>query len=538
MSIIPNVYQTLGNGFGPILITLVITQAGIVAMLDSSGNINMLLPSSAGTFSDTSSPPVSSSSPCSVGTFNSQLSIFPCSLCPQGTSTNGLTGQSSCVPCASNAFCPLGAAFGNISSSSSLLTSVSQPLAYPVSPQSIRFDNILMENMFFLRSSMSSHCVLVSPFFWALIAMLLGIIIACNMIILKYCVTSSRGKVTRKYVKRFFKQADIVFEGELWMGGIATFPIFILAIFAYAFSSAYIQRYPIEQVNSEASFACDPTLMNAQFSSGLMSLAIAPNDDAAPMFNLLDDAQPFTLHVDLVNTIFRCDDLTLTQIKGVSLTLDISACDDNSGSLSFSALLPSHGVNLQLSLTGIEIIGGFRLGLTGPGSHEENETLNAVYTLVDLDFGQTFSIPGQFLSQQPLFTVQLTKLINRTYPIDEDGETAFSAMWTAYIVNTDENFVDENEYKYEINSGTTISIVISETPYYISNTQRPITDQAELIFTDLLFTIVCIEVFGLLFLIFKLGIIPLTRRLWNCRRRRTETEKSPENFDETSSYHF
>jgi hypothetical protein len=195
-------------------------------------------------------------------------------------------------------------------------------------------------------------------------------------------------------------------------------------------------------------------------------------------------------------------------------------------------------VNLQLSFTGTENIGGFRLGLTGPGSHEENETLHAVYTLVDLDFGQAFSIPGQLLSQQSLFTVQLTKLINRTYPIDEDGETAFSAMWTAYIVNTDENFIDENEYKYEANSGTTILIAISETPYYISNTQRPITDQAELIFTDLLFTIVCIEVFGLLFLIFKLGIIPLIRRLWNCCYRRTETEKSSKNFDERLSYHF
>jgi hypothetical protein len=379
----------------------------------------------------------------------------------------------------------------------------------------------------------------VSPFFWALIAMLVGIIIACVMIILQYCVTSSRGKETRKYIIRFFKQADIVFDGEFWMGGIATFPIVILAIFAYTFSGAYYQRYPIEQVNSEASFACDPTLTNAQFSSGLMSLAIAPNDDAVPMFNLLDDAQPFTLHVDLVNTFFTCDDLTLAQTKGASLTLDISLCNDSTGSVSVSVLLPSHNVNLQLSLSGSENIGGFRLGLTGPGVHEENETLNTVYTLVDLDFGQAFSIAGQFLSQQPSFTVQITKLINRTYPIDEDSATAFSAMWTAYIVNTDENFIDENEYKYETSSDSTISIVISETPYYISNIQRPITDQAELIFTDLLFTILCIEIFGLLFLIFKLGIIPLIKRLWNCCCcRRAETEKSSENFEKTLFHRF
>ncbi|CAF4676468.1 unnamed protein product, partial [Rotaria magnacalcarata] len=414
----------LATGFGPILITLVVTVTGTVTMLDSQGDISIIFPAAPGSYADTSWGTVSWALDCIGGTFNPQLSIGPCVLCPQGNSTNGLTGQSICVSCEKDAFCPTGAAFGNISTSSSILTSASQALAYPVSPQSVRFDNILMQNMLYLRSPMSGHCVLVSAFFWALIVIALGIVIIFVMIILKYYVRNTQLQVTRKRVTRLLKQTDFIGEGELWMGGIATISIAILATFAYIFSSAYFQRYPIERVNSPANFACDTTLTNAQFSSGLMSLTVSPNDDEVPMFNLLN-AQQFTVHLDLINTLFTCsDNVILMQNRGPNQFMITSTCVESNGSLSISAVLPSHVVTLQLSLTGIEIIGGFRFGLTGPAAHQEEDALDGIYTLTDLHFSQAFSVS------------------------DENDATEFSALWTAYIsYDIDQNFIDENDYK-------------------------------------------------------------------------------------------
>ncbi|CAM4843432.1 unnamed protein product [Rotaria magnacalcarata] len=252
------------------------------------------------------------------------------------------------------------------------------------------------------------------------------------------------------------------------MGGIATISIAILATFAYIFSSAYFQRYPIERVNSPANFACDTTLTNAQFSSGLMSLTVSPNDDQVPMFNLLN-AQQLTVHLDLTNTLFTCSDsVTLMQNRGASQLLIPSTCVESNGSLSISAVLPSHVVTLQLSLTGIEIIGGFGFGLTGPGAYQEEDTLDGIYTLADLDLNQAFSVSGRILSQQPSFAVQLSKLVNRTYPLDENDATEFSAIWTAYTsYDINQNFIDENDYKYVTSLGTTITIGISEMSYYI-----------------------------------------------------------------------
>ncbi|CAF4118793.1 unnamed protein product, partial [Rotaria magnacalcarata] len=128
----------LATGFGPILITLVVTVTGTVTMLDSQGDISIIFPAAPGSYADTSWGTVSWALDCIGGTFNPQLSIGPCVLCPQGNSTNGLTGQSICVSCEIDTFCPTGAAFGNISTSSSILTSAGQALAYPVSPQSLR----------------------------------------------------------------------------------------------------------------------------------------------------------------------------------------------------------------------------------------------------------------------------------------------------------------------------------------------------------------------------------------------------------------
>ncbi len=62
-------------------------------------------------------------------------------------------------------------------------------------------------------------------------------------------------------------------------------------------------------------------------------------------------------------------------------------------------------------------------------------------------------------------------------------------------------------------TATTVTIVISETSYYIQNREFPIAKQTEIIFHDLLFTIVVLEIFGLIYLIFKLGIIPLAKMI-------------------------
>jgi hypothetical protein len=45
--------------------------------------------------------------------------------------------------------------------------------------------------------------------------------------------------------------------------------------------------------------------------------------------------------------------------------------------------------------------------------------------------------------------------------------------------------------------------------YFVSNVQQPIAKQSEVIFHNLLFTIVCFELFGLAFLIMKLACLPL-----------------------------
>ncbi|CAF3345005.1 unnamed protein product [Rotaria socialis] len=541
VSIIPNTQQTLAPGIGPILISLVGTQRGVIILLDSQGNYYIILPSPLGNTSDTSINLVSSNLPCMPGTFSFALNIQPCSLCPENYNTFGLTGQVSCELCASDAFCPLGAAFGNISASSLLLTSTNQVSAYPLSPQSVQFENILMENMFTISFSSSNHCLLVSPLFWVLIIMLLGILIALVMTILKHCATHPLGKKTRKGLRTFFKHFDLIGEGDLWIGGIVSFAILILAIFAYVFSSDYFYRYPIEKISGNATFACDPTLSNAQFSTRLMSLMVSPKVDELPVFELLN-AQLFTLHVAFVNTLFSCTDVTLTQIKDINLPLPISSCNSSDGSVSIAAILPSHGVNLQFLLAGINTIGGVRLALEGSGTQQKNDILQVSYTLVDVTFAQAFSAPGLLLTQQPSLTLQLTKVINRTYALTEGGQTQLSGIWMPYVsTDTNQIFVNENEYIYAISSNTILSLVISETPYYVLNIQQPIVDEAELIFTNVLFTILCMEIFGLVLLIFKVIIVPLFRRLNNYYQRQSTTEKSlTSNFDvsQASLYRF
>ncbi|UJR17271.1 hypothetical protein I4U23_004166 [Adineta vaga] len=414
-AIFPNIQQTLSPTFGPILISFDVTLNGTVVLLDSQGNYYLLLPSPTGSFSDSSSRTSSSSSLCIPGTFTSKTNILPCSLCAPNSTTNGLEGQSSCVPCTNNSFCSLGAAFGNIDILSSILKNVNQARAYPVSPQSIRFDNILIENMFVINYSSTSRCLVRSPLFWALIVILVGLFVWIIMFIFKRHVQHPLGKKTHQQMERFLKKTDLIGEGEMVIGGLFSFAILVLVIFAYAFSNSYFQRYPIENVYEDVYFACDESMTNAQFSSGLMPIGIPPDDLEEPMFTLLD-TQPLTLYMDFINTVFNCTDISVSQIKDISLQMTLSSCNDSASTISLSLLLPSNDINLQIALAGSHTIGAFRLSFQGPATELVNTKEAASYTLQNLMFAQTLSLESRLLTQQASCSLQLTKIINRTYP--------------------------------------------------------------------------------------------------------------------------
>lgn len=76
---------------------------------------------------------------------------------------------------------------------------------------------------------------------------------------------------------------------------------------------------------------------------------------------------------------------------------------------------------------------------------------------------------------------------------------------------------------------TILTISISETAFYIKNNQAPIAKRQEIIFHNLLFTIVCLDIFGLIFLIFKLILIPLFEYLLNQRKNHQTIRIQPRN---------
>jgi hypothetical protein len=192
----------------------------------------------------------------------------------------------------------------------------------------------------------------------------------------------------------------------MWLGGLISFAVVVLLIFAYVFSAAFYQQYPIENVGP-STFACDETLRNAQFESNLQSLAVPVSDEEQPMFNLLNK-QNFNMNLELLNTAATCDSLFANQIFGSTAeNLTISNCVNSSGILSATINLRTyHTLTIQWTVTGIQLIGAVSVGLSGPGAESEPCTLN------ELSFSQTFyDENGGTLAQTVTINLELTKVI-------------------------------------------------------------------------------------------------------------------------------
>ncbi|UJR16927.1 hypothetical protein I4U23_003825 [Adineta vaga] len=500
-----HVYDIQSDGFNDSTKPVLIYPNGL---LDRLGNGIAILSASPNYYANTNtSEYVTSSLPCNRGTSRDYDGIELCY--PHLAEVNN---------CSHEFYCPYGAV-GEVAYSS--FESIEQDQEYPESPENIVFDDILMQNIFSFNFK-SIHCLLVSPITWVLVVMIIVGIVVAGMGVSEIFYPHHHS--IRNQAKHIFRKIDLIGEGEIWIGGLITTAIIVLVISAYAFSNAYLHQYPIEELKVNNSLACDVTLRNAKFTTTTQKRSDPrrTTKESQVIFDLLD-SQLFTLNIDLIQTAYTCaDNFHIQRNNGYKTTLiSITKCmmKYNDTILSLAIELPAHEINVKLVLTGIKTIGAIRIGLSAPSAYVEDGR----FTAMKLNFASTFvsSSLAEVLAESTTFPIELTKIINRTDPLANDGLPRFSAIWSySLTVNSDQVFTNESRYTFFHRTQTNISIIITQNIFYISNLQQPIARQTEVIFRCLLFTIVVLEVFGLIFLLVKLLIIPVFRILYNhCHKK-------------------
>ena len=173
---------------------------------------------------------------------------------------------------------------------------------------------------------------------------------------------------------------------------------------AYHFALSYLNQYPAEKVGP-SSFACDKTIRNAKFESSLRALAVPVSEVEKPIFRALA-AQEFTLHFGFINTAISCTKFSLSEVIDSSTSpLPRMACTSTSGTLMGSVILPQHAIIVRAVLDDVQLVGGLRIGISGPGLDNE------LHALHELNFSEVlFSPSGQTLSQQTTIQLALTKV--------------------------------------------------------------------------------------------------------------------------------
>ena len=503
LSVFPNNHQLSPPHFSEIFIRLV-SSPSAVGLLDDKGNILIINPTPPGFYPSTQDTrgfiAFTVPQPCLAGRYKHQRGVYDCLLCPIGTKNPG-DAAVECLPCANGTFCPLGAV-NDVPMSA--LEPIMQAHAYPKSPETIIFDEILIGNMFYIGLD---HCLRVSPLFWTLMTGGFVLIMIVIMGILKIRITNPRSKAVRHQLKSFFKHADLINEGEYWVGGLASFCVLVLVIFAYAFSANFLKQYPIE-FTSDSHFACDLSLRNAKFDTTFRSLSIPAAESEQEMINLLSK-QNFTLHVDFVNTIMGCDVASLQALHGSKwTTARWSDCSNKNSILSIAIPLDFQQMSIQIYLSDIQTIGGLRVGLSGSSAKNEH------YDRKELNFHKGFYKNGQILTKNLPVFFQLTKIINETFPMAGEESDYTGIYIPNFTIDVSSLFLDADEYNQLNLTSTIVTVDIQETPYYVKNVQQPIAKSSEIIFHNLLFTIVCLEIFGLGFLLYKLLVKPFCALLF------------------------
>ena len=522
ISMFPNIQQPLYSFMSPVLLNIITTPTHLL-LIDELGYVFVILSAPEGHYASTigptveSVPAISSQMPCSSGTYKNRTSITQCSLCPPGTKSDGTNGTSTtCIGCAINTFCPLGSVTDSISNDE--LSNVIQAMAYPKSPDISGLDDILFFTLFSIGST--PRCVALSPIFWTLIVAAIVVLITAIMLVIKYCVRNSKIANMNEKVVEFFKRTDLIREGNMWAGGLATFCVLVLCISCCVFSAKYHTSYPIETAEP-STYTCDTDLRNAQFSSSLQSSSIPVSEGMQEMIDLLND-QAINLNVAFINTIYNCtsDAVKLTFFSSVnSLPIPLNpSCTTSNYIVSYSTLLPYRLTTVRFTIPNTRTIGGLRIGLSAPGTSK-----SSTITLQDLGFSYVFNRTGRVLAQNTYISLVVTKVINSTSPLISDGDEVLSGIWTgSFTMNYNDTFIADADYLSTSPNATEtrLTLEISETPYYILNEQSPIARLPEIIYHDFLFITMIIGMFVLIFIIIEVMILPsCTVLIRKCKRK-------------------
>ncbi len=179
-------------------------------------------------------------------------------------------------------------------------------------------------------------------------------------------------------------------------------------------------------------------------------------------------------------------------------------------------------------LLGNSYVGGIRICIYGPSTiREESHS-----SIKELATCQLLYNAYQTMPQTSYVNLDFTKSINRTEGLEQDDPATYSGIWiptlTIKSLNDELAYAQQGTFIRYLSSQQILFIDISETQFYIKNIQEPIARSGEILFHNILFSTVCIELFGLAFLIFKLALLPLLQ--WSAlklenRRRKNQTSK-------------
>jgi hypothetical protein len=458
--------------------------------------------------------------PCVSGSYKNTSSIGPCSVCPPGTKNSGNYPAIICEPCDLQSFCPLGASGDILHNDFMLYKSYNQTFKYPESHLIDDFDDMLMRNFFFVEETVD--CVFKLPLVWTLIAIAINFIICFIMFLIKRWQPTSVD-IRRKQVKVFFKQIDIIGEGELLAGGFASLVVLTIIIHSCWFAYDYLHSYPLEGVHSSR-LHCRNNQTNTKFDNALQLPLPETDGTYETIFDMLNK-QKFTMTIHLINTGAKCDNITVERLRymGVSEHITKQNCTLLDGNVtgSFSLDLYTHIDFIQVTIEGPYFIGALRICLYGQKSSDEVQDQKR-HQLDELDVCALFYKDNETIGLSTYYSIHLIKVINVTEPLKSTDTTIYSGRWAPNMRSVDDlsdrdYFEKDGHYLRYASVSTTFKVRLKEEFYFLQNNQSPIVRHYELIFHTFLFIFLIIDIFAMGFVIYKLWCQPVLRRLVSAR---------------------
>lgn len=321
-------------------------------------------------------------------------------------------------------------------------------------------------------------------------------------------------------LRRFFKDIDLICEGETVIGGSMSISFVYFCLWSFVFGGLFLQQYPFSSPSSGMTLSCN-YWQNSQLTQSMLPTALPFPDPVAVLYSDIVVQPAAVTFLLLAADVLDCSGVTVSTVKSSSQTTLVPfTCSFDNSSSTLAVTIPDVKdltQNFQVQVSEMTYVAGIVIQVSGPamplrtlnsgsGPASQSYTIQAQPMKFSLPYypSTTSATEDLLFGRTVVLTADLVMVARSTDSLDVNGVTGVTGIVVPepdQTKNSLELYISQQDYLMDESKSFKVSLQLSRSKYWVMNAETPLSRAAGVALSVMIFTTTIYDLYGICFLV-------------------------------------